>query len=215
MAISPIDFSNVTLAVLAGGRGTRMGIPKVYLKLNGEPILTHLFHRIQWPGPTMLMNAANLARPPGSEFFDREVIDSVEGEGPLRGILTALESMTTPLAVLITVDMPCVNQRMLAWLLQEWMARSECDGLMCRMQRDAETRIEPFPSVFSRSAMKAISQRLLTGRRSVSGLLEDQRFVAADVPADWPRDVWLNVNTPADLGSFIATRPSCGQTGDS
>src|SRR6478609_398221 len=44
----------ITLAILAGGRGSRMGKPKSHLRLHGRPILEYLLQRLAWPGPKLL-----------------------------------------------------------------------------------------------------------------------------------------------------------------
>src|SRR5512133_394747 len=97
-----------TLAVLAGGRGSRMKMPKSRLTLHGRPILQYILERTQWRGrgPTMLVTSPGLDRPPAYELYDAEVVDSVAGEGPLRGLLTALSYATTERVVVVTVDMP-------------------------------------------------------------------------------------------------------------
>src|SRR2546430_17661938 len=79
-----------TLALLAGGAGTRMGKPKAWLEFNGKPILEHLLDRWRWPGETILITSPSRENPPGSLRFNREIIDAVPDQGPLRGMLTAL-----------------------------------------------------------------------------------------------------------------------------
>ena len=44
------SLSDVTLAILAGGAGSRMGMPKGQLILNGRPILEYLLDHLDWPG---------------------------------------------------------------------------------------------------------------------------------------------------------------------
>ena len=57
-ARSDIDaLRDVTLAVLAGGKGERMGMAKDALEIDGRPILRHLLDRARWPGPTLLVTA--------------------------------------------------------------------------------------------------------------------------------------------------------------
>ena len=95
----PFDEHDVTLAVLAGGEGSRMGRPKGELLVRGRPILVHLVEQLAWRGPTLLVTAPGRERPAGGERFDREVVDAVAGEGPLRGLLTALEAATTEIVL--------------------------------------------------------------------------------------------------------------------
>src|SRR5688500_9615172 len=115
----PPDLSRVTLAVLAGGAGSRMGRAKSLLTVRGRPILDYLMDRLNWPGPTMLVTAAGRERPPGAGRFEREVHDDVEGEGPLRGVYTALTHATTPVIAIAAVDMPAVTQADLGWFVAE------------------------------------------------------------------------------------------------
>ena len=58
---------SVTLAVLAGGEGSRMGLPKAELAIQDKPLLTFLLDRLKWPGPTLLVTAPGREHPPGFE----------------------------------------------------------------------------------------------------------------------------------------------------
>ena len=123
-----IDPRDVTLAVLAGGAGSRMGGPKAWLRLRDRPILLYLAERFAWTGPTLLVTAPGLERPPGREAFAAEVTDPVVGEGPLRGVLTALEHCPTPYLVITTVDMPRVRPLHFRWLVSSLAARRNARG---------------------------------------------------------------------------------------
>src|SRR3954471_1425448 len=108
-----MNEAEVTLAILAGGRGERMGKPKGLLRVGDQPILTCLLKRFSWRGPTMLVTSPGRERPPGAEDFDLEVADPIEGKGPVRGVLTALENSTTENLIVASVDMPLVGREQL------------------------------------------------------------------------------------------------------
>src|SRR5690242_5929498 len=130
----PIPHTNLidcTLAILAGGEGSRMGKPKALLHVRGQPILQYLLARFRWPGPTLLVTAPSRERPPACERFDREVVDPVPGQGPLRGVLTALDSIATETLVVATVDMPEVSPAQLQWLLEQLDQHPASLGVMC------------------------------------------------------------------------------------
>ncbi len=201
---SRVDLSYVTLAVLAGGTGQRMGIPKAYLQIGSTPVLTWLLDRLKWPGPTMLVTAPAVPHPPGADKFASHFLDPVDGLGPLRGVLTALEHLATKLVAIVTVDMPGVDQNKLAWLVEALSIRPQCDGIMCRIQCLHETRIEPFPSAFRRDAANLVTQQMELGRRSVQDLCNGPSIDAIPPPADWSADVWTNLNHPAELAAFQA-----------
>src|SRR4051812_35656440 len=139
---------SVTLAILAGGEGSRMGFPKAELHIDGQPILAHLIRTLAWRGPKMLVTAPGRTQPSGADCFDREVVDPVPGEGPLRGVLTALEHCQTDRVIVATVDMPAITRGVLGFLCEQLQASAGCDLIMLR--RGAG--IEPFPSIYRTSA---------------------------------------------------------------
>jgi molybdopterin-guanine dinucleotide biosynthesis protein A len=208
------EFSSVSLAVIAGGKGQRMGMPKAWLRIKNQSILAWLFERLRWPGPTMLISSASYNCPPDANIFTSEYIDSVNGQGPLRAILTALEYSVTSILVILSVDMPYVDTRTLKWLARELAMRPSCQGLMCQVNQSFSRKIEPLPSAFRIGAIDLIKKRLDAGQCSIQGLCEVPEFCAIPAPDDWSKDTWVNLNYPHQLASFLATLtdPSPGNT---
>jgi molybdopterin-guanine dinucleotide biosynthesis protein A len=199
-------LSSTTLALIAGGAGSRMGMPKAMLRVDGQSILAWLLQRWRWPGPTMLVTAPAIPILPDARAFDRHVVDPEDGLGPLRGVLTALQHVRTPRLVVAAVDMPFVDRSQLAWLAESLSTRAGCLGLMCRTAANAEVIIEPFPAAFLATAVDAVAARLASGRRSIHGLCDDERFATVPVPTDWRPETWTNLNDPAALSAFEASR---------
>ena len=180
-----------------------MGKAKGELEVGGRPILAYLLDRFGWPGLTLLVTAPGREKPRGWKLFSREVVDSVAGEGPLRGVLTALEASETPFTLFTTVDMPEVGQEQLAWLVDALEGRPEALGIL--LERAGEPRrIEPFPSIFHRSAVATIRSRLQEGLRSVQSLSSVHGFPTMQSPREWPNRVWTNLNRPEDLRGWLA-----------
>jgi molybdopterin-guanine dinucleotide biosynthesis protein A len=193
-----LDLSQVTLAVLAGGEGSRMGVPKGQLCIAGRPILVHLLERLEWPAPTLLVTSPGREHPPGCERFGCEVTDPRAGLGPLRGLLTALENAVTPLLVVSTMDMPLITRAQLEKLAAQLAEDPESMGVMVERVADGATQIEPFPSAFRLVARELVASELSAGRRSVFALSRDKRVGLIRPPVDWPEDVWTNLNTQED-----------------
>jgi molybdopterin-guanine dinucleotide biosynthesis protein A len=192
---------DVTLAVLAGGQGKRMGGPKAYLRLGGNPILEYLLARVAWEGPTMLVLSPGVEEPPGARAFNGRVSDAVAGEGPLRGVLTALENATTDVVAVTTVDMPGLSRAALEFVVAEMGKSLGALAVMLRRVAKGCELIEPFPSAYRSAARDLILERMSEGRRSVHALAEDERVVVAPAP-EWDERVWSNLNDPADLERF-------------
>ena len=191
-------MTNVTLAILAGGAGSRMGAPKAELRVGEEPILAYLLRRFAWDGPTMLVTAPGRERPTGHELLAREVVDPVPGQGPLRGVLTALENAATDVVVIATVDMPGVGGEQLRWLVGELSGRADSLGVTMRRQE----AVEPFPCAMRRAARAAVAREIAGKRLSVRRLCEQSEFVTVDAPRDWDERIWANLNRPEDLDGF-------------
>jgi len=185
--------AEVTLAILAGGRGERMGKAKGLLRVGNQPILSYLLKRFAWRGPTMLVTSPGRERPPGAEGFDVEVVDPIEGEGPVRGVRTALEHLRTNLLLLATVDMPLVGREQLLWLMDQLETVPLARGLL--MEREKE--IESFPLIFRKKPAQ-----LYEDARSMRSLAKTHGFAVVAAPGTWPADVWTNLNEPGDLEAF-------------
>lgn len=204
MPSDKLDLARVTLAILAGGEASRMGYPKGELRLGGRPILEVLIARLAWRGPTLLVTAPGREHPPGWELFSSELVDPSSGQGPLRGVLTALEGATTPLIIVSAVDMPLIQSDQLTWLATVLTAREGALGIMFRQRNGAAERVQPFPLALRAEATPVVRQFLESRQRSLHGLLDDPRFEAVDTLAEWGDDLWTNLNTPADVDSLGA-----------
>ncbi|HSV12756.1 MAG TPA: molybdenum cofactor guanylyltransferase [Tepidisphaeraceae bacterium] len=201
MADAEQVLKNVTLAVLAGGAGSRMGGPKGELIVRGVPILQYLLERLAWPGPTLLVTAPGREHPPASALFDREVTDAVGDEGPFRGVLTAIEHAGTSIIAIVTVDMPGVTTPQMSWLVQQLPRDSM--GVMMKRRIGSDEQVEPFPLVLRASARSLLSELLQRGERSVWRLRQCAGFSVIDAPTDWPEHTWMNLNAPADYNAFV------------
>lgn len=184
----------ITLAVLAGGAGQRMGGPKDLLRADGKPVLEAQLARLQWTGPTLLVAPHGGRLPPGHEAFDKVVSDAVAGQGPLRGILTALWADRGEEIVVIPVDMPGVEREHLEWLARQLADRSSLGVMIKRGER-----IEPFPCAFRIATGTMIQRRLGAGDLAVHQLAVEEEIDVVCPPPEWGDSVWHNVNTPQDL----------------
>jgi molybdopterin-guanine dinucleotide biosynthesis protein A len=196
-SVSMGECEQITLAILAGGRGSRMGRPKGLLEVRGKPILTYLLERLAWKGAKWLISAPGVEQPPGAEEFDREFVDPEAGEGPLRGVLTALNYLETPLLVVTTVDMPDVRAEAFEGLVAKLRGENGVLGSMYRRRSETEEIVEPFPLALRREALSVVRSRFQSGQRSVHRLLQSPGFVSVPAPDQW--DVWTNLNNAEEF----------------
>lgn len=100
------DPADITLAVLAGGEGRRVGgVDKGLLDFMGKPLIAHVLHALRAQVGTVLICANRNA-----ERYARHapvVADVRPGfRGPLAGIATALAVCGTPWLLTVPVDCP-------------------------------------------------------------------------------------------------------------
>lgn len=180
-----------------------MGLPKTELSIGSEPILAYLLKRSRWDGPTLLVIAPHTGLPAGAECFDLVAADPVAGQGPLRGVLTALENAGTPIVVIATVDMPGIASTQLHHLCAMLRRRPRCHALMFH-QRGTFDAIEPFPSAYrSKQAIALVRAQLQAANLSVRDLARHAGVKVLPAPANWQQSVWTNLNTPSDLKQFL------------
>lgn len=178
-------------AVLAGGRGSRIGGAKATAELAGRPLISYPLAAVEKAGLEPLVIAK-----PGSELPSldcRLIREPEQPRHPLCGILAALRYAGARPLVAIGCDLPFADAELLAWLgsapeplvvptilgePQPLLARY--DGALKPMLEAALERAEPL-----RRTIGALRARLVPEA-------ELARF------GD-PRRLCFNVNTPADL----------------
>jgi len=203
-----MDCARTTLAVLAGGEGRRMGAPKGDLAIDGRPILERLLDRLNWPGPTLLVTAPGRQHPPGWRRFAVEATDAVAGEGPLRGLLTALEHASTDEVVVLAVDMPNITPAPLAWLAANLRANPTAAAVMVQRPERGSSQLDPLPAAFRAVVAEGIVRARLHDRKlALHGLAEEHQVLVVPAPSDWPADFWANLNTPSDLAAYQHASP--------
>lgn len=99
----------ITVVILAGGRGRRMDEQdKGLILLEGKPLIAHVIDSISQQNQNVLINAnQNLSR---YQAYGYPVVsDQISGfQGPLAGIATAMKSVTTPYILTLPCDAPYI-----------------------------------------------------------------------------------------------------------
>lgn len=194
------EREDVSLAILAGGRGSRMGVAKDRITVAGEPVLKHLLTQLHFAGPTILVASPEHPQPIGYAAFDRVVQDEQVGAGPLAGILAALAGIDTKSVCILSIDMPHIAAPQIDWLIATAAAHPQANGFLCRRRDERGSPcVEPFPCLLRKESAETIRAHFSKGGRSVRSLLDLPGILAVDVPEQWPSSLWLNLNFPDDL----------------
>jgi molybdenum cofactor guanylyltransferase len=106
------------VAVLAGGRGRRLGGSKASVKLAGRPLISYPLKAARDAGIEAIVVAKQASLLP--ELVEPVLLEPDQPSHPLCGIARALsfarERSPRASIVLVACDMPFVTSRLLAWL---------------------------------------------------------------------------------------------------
>ena len=194
---SPMDLTNsqspepITGIILCGGEGRRMGgVDKPLLLLQGQPLVAHVIRQLR-PQVGGLLLIANRSRTEYAAFGVPILSDTVPGLGPLGGLHTALQAVTTPTLFVCPGDAPHLAPELVPRL-----QAALTPGIEAAYPHDG-TREQPL-FLLARSTIRPALQGYLDGGgRSVHGFLRSIRSRVVD--ATDLADTFFNVNTPDQL----------------
>lgn len=177
---------DVTVAVLAGGRGSRIGGDKAMVELAGLPLITYPLQAAGDAGlPAVIVAKRATKLPPLDVLVLLEPDDPIH---PLLGVITALQ--TLPAVIALPCDMPFV-------------AAADLRALAAT-QADVATLWpgQPFPSLYRRSQLPLLQEAVQAGASVRS--TQAQSVLAPAAAASTHPASQLTVNTPADLAAAEA-----------
>lgn len=199
--------SPVTAIVLAGGRSTRYGSPKLDVELDGVALLDHAIRAVGAVAGEILVAGAsitNLARGAGGGPLIRAVPDEEPFAGPLAALAGALREATTELAIVVAGDMPGLIPAVLEAMLQRLTSNDDLDAVLLADPAPEAARRQVLPlAIRVGTASAAAIEALHDDDRSLVRLLDRLRSI--EIPAsEWlvldpAGRTLLDVDRPEDL----------------
>ena len=184
----------MTGIILSGGRSTRMGKNKAFLRVGGERLIdrtVRLFRALF--REVIIVTASPL------DYLDQETIivtDILPERGALGGIYTGLFYAGEEQAFVAACDMPFLNRSFL-----EYMA-SRATGYDIVVPAPTDG-LQPLHAVYSRRCLPAIRNLLETNRLKITGFYPGHklRTISPEVLRSFDPEgrMFMNVNTPEDI----------------
>lgn len=172
---------DVTVAVLAGGRGSRIGGDKALVELAGRPLISYALEAARRAGlPSVIVAKQATKLPP---LTTQLLLEPDEPTHPLLGIITALECYSAIIA--LPSDMPFVTASELA-------ALAAIDAEVGTLREG-----QPFPSLYRRSALPQLRKALEANQSMRS--TQAQSSLAPEAASSTDSATQMTVNTPEDL----------------
>lgn len=191
------DHEQAGVIVLAGGKSKRMGVDKSLLPFRGKPLIQHVCDQVRPYFDELLIAGGDETQ---LAFLKAHIVpDKASGQGPLRGIASALEAARYDLNFVIACDIPWVNFVLLKRLLQEAF---DCD---CVVPVTAEGNYEPLFSVYRKSALPGMLRVLEEDKRRIVAAYRHCRVKSVLMTESYAIQ---NINTLTEYTALAnATRP--------
>lgn len=186
-----------------------MGTSKALLSINGITMIEHLMNLANGlPGETILVSTPVDQKEIKSLCGDRvEVVldePTFKGEGPLAGILTAMKRCKADWYLVVSNDMPHLDQPFLGKFM-DYVESCQVNDEFEAYVPEKGGQIHPFPGAYRYQPFR-IEDLLRRKKKSVRSLLDDIRYslIPEQVWNDWSvsSDPLFNMNTPEDLAVF-------------
>lgn len=175
---------NKTLAILAGGKSSRMNYNnKAFLNYKDKAFIEHIIScGKDYKEIIIVANYEKLYK----RFNLKIVKDIYVGNGPLSGIHTALKNSSTDKVLCVACDMPLINEKILNTLGNY---KGDYDVLVPKV----DNRLQPLCSIYSKNILKSIEHSLDKNENKIQNLITNLDYKIIE---GFEVEKFLNINTP-------------------
>lgn len=184
-----IDKKDITGIILAGGKSSRMGTDKGFLKLNNKAFIEYSIEALQPLVSQMLIVSNN----PDYEVFRlKRVDDLIKDAGPLAGIYSGLKHSKTDYNLVLSCDIPLIKKEVLEKLIEAE------DGDFDILQIESNGRSMPLIAMYKKTCETTFYKLLQKDERRLHVAMN--QFKVKNVVLDPENDLYTtNINTPEEL----------------
>ena len=180
---------NITGIILAGGKSSRMGTDKGFLKLNGKLFIEHIIEVLNPLVSEVIIVSNNLNY---DKFEAKRVNDLIEDAGPLAGIYSGLSASKTEKNLVLSCDIPLINIEVLTLLVEQTDEVSEI------IQIESNGKTMPLIALYNKKCEKVFESLLNQGERRLRFAVSQCKVKNLKLNTELENYV-SNVNTPEQL----------------
>jgi molybdopterin-guanine dinucleotide biosynthesis protein A len=188
------SFSPTSAVVLAGGRSSRLGQDKAFLRINGQFLIERILEKLAQLSDEVIVVANDIEK---YKQFEAVVVGDVfPGKGALGGIYSGLRAATGNRSLVVACDMPFLNLSLLRYM--QGLA-PQYDVVIPRMGRLTEA----VHAIYSRNCLPFIEGQLQAGDLRIISFFPQVRVRYVDRDEmdifDPEHLSFFNINSQADL----------------
>ena len=186
---------NKTLAILAGGKSSRMNYNnKAFFSFKEKTFIEHIINAGKnFKEVIIVANDKEVY-----ERFNLRVVEDIyKGNGPLSGIHSALKSSTTDCVLCVACDMPLVSSELLDFLGNY----NENYDVLVPKYKD---RLQPLCSIYSKNILGKIEESLIKNENKLQRFIMSSNYKVIEKLGNrkFEEEDFLNVNTPIEFNEL-------------
>ena len=194
--------------ILCGGQSRRMGQDKGSLIIKDKPMIKYILSTLNNEMDEVIIVLNDIERiDKYMEFIDPqdynyELIfteDKIKNKGPISGILTGLENISTDYAIVFPCDNPFVTKKTIQTLFNEIEENIQAVVPYHDDKNKLKTS-EPLHSIYNKNIVPIIKDLILKDSLHIKGAIEkiDTKFVLIDNKKILKKE-FRNLNRPEDI----------------
>lgn len=176
---------NVTAIILAGGKSTRMGEDKGLMLFEGKAMIEHIIKTVEPLVQEIIIIANNKEY---HQFGYPVFEDIIKEKGPLAGILTGLKQSTSDYNLVLSCDVPFVNNELIQLLLSH-------NAEVVIPKKD--NRTHQLIGVYNKSCIPTLKEELANDRLKIKLAIKGLNVKIVDANHIDNR-IFHNINTKED-----------------
>ena len=197
--------------ILCGGQSRRMGRDKGSLIIKDKPMIKYILSTLnnEIDEAIIVLNDSEridkyteFINPNDYDYKIKFVEDKIKNKGPISGILTGLENITTEYAIVFPCDNPFISKNTIQTLFSEITENLQA----VVPYHDPENKLktsEPLHSIYNKNIIPIINELILKDSLHIKGIIEkiETKYVLIDNKKILKKE-FRNLNRPEDLEIF-------------
>lgn len=201
--------TDITGIILAGGKSTRMGVNKSFLRIGEQTVIERITDLVKSVFETVIIISNT---PEEYRFLKLPVYeDYYKGKGPLAGIHSGLKNSVTIKNFIVSCDIPLLNKSIIEYVTGY---KTEKKITICK----ANGFLQPFAGLYSRLLLNDIEKILCANPEHINHTNKAERklckvmsFIKSsdaeilnpeNIP-DYTEDIFININTPEEYKKLL------------
>ena len=189
----PNNGANICGILLAGGMSKRMGREKGTLRIGNTFLYQYPLTILELICDEILVSTCDES---ALRVDHKMVCDEMKGIGPLGGIYSCLKKSSSELNLVLSYDMPLVNESLFRLLI------SEVDDFDIVLPGLSPEMPEPLCGIYRKGTTSIMEEMISKKDFAVNHLLKRSHSKIVPISKDmecWRPDLFLNINSQEDL----------------